>query len=300
MSDDKQEEMNEQDQTADEAVVDTEGEQTDQEPEAKVEPAYAQAINPEIQLELDRFGRHVDSLTEAVLESADLANRSAMATTGIAEDFKNSITAWNDVNNQNILYLKVLVIVGGIVMFISSVLFSVSALRLGSRISELDSMMMAVGKRVVELNASSQDVSSLRERIESLNTKQEQIVTTQEKLAKEVRDSLAQTAELLTQLPGQAAKQVAATNGALGTQVESLKAAMEAQSKTVKDLGSSVSALQGRIGNVNGLKRQVEAMVQLEKERYLETMQRAAQAQQAAPAAKAKPLAYPPVKPEGQ
>ena len=161
-------------------------------------------------------------------------------------------------------------------------------------------MMMAVGKRVVELNASSQDVSSLRERIESLNTKQEQIVTTQEKLAKEVRDSLAQTAELLTQLPGQAAKQVAATNGALGTQVESLKAAMEAQSKTVKDLGSSVSALQGRIGNVNGLKRQVEAMVQLEKERYLETMQRAAQAQQAAPAAKAKPLAYPPVKPEGQ
>ena len=300
MSDDKQEEMNEQDQTAEEAVVDTEGEQTDQEPEAKAEPAYAQAINPEIQLELDRFGRHVDSLTEAVLESADLANRSAMATTGIAEDFKNSITAWNDVNNQNILYLKVLVIVGGIVMFISSVLFSVSALRLGSRISELDSMMMAVGKRVVELNASSQDVSSLRERIESLNTKQEQIVTTQEKLAKEVRDSLAQTAELLTQLPGQAAKQVAATNGALGTQVESLKAAMEAQSKTVKDLGSSVSALQGRIGNVNGLKRQVEAMVQLEKERYLETMQRAAQAQQAAPAAKAKPLAYPPVKPEGQ
>lgn len=283
---------NEQDEAA--APSETQGGQSE------AAPAYAQAINPEIQLELDRFGRHVDSLTEAVLESADLANRSAMASTGIAEDFKASIGAWNDVNNKNILYLKVLVIVGGIVMFVSSVLFSVSALRLGARVSELDSMMMAVGKRVVELNSSAQDVASLRDRIESLNAKQESIVVAQEKLAKEVRESLAQNAELLTQLPGQAAKQVAITNDALGKQVESLKTAMEGQAATVKDLGASVSALKGRIGNVSGLQRQVEAMVQLEKERYLETLQRAAQAQQTQPKPAAKPLAYPPVKAEGK
>lgn len=285
-------EANEQDEAA--APSETQGGQ----PEAA--PAYAQAINPEIQLELDRFGRHVDSLTEAVLESADLANRSAMASTGIAEDFKASIGAWNDVNNKNILYLKVLVIVGGIVMFVSSVLFSVSALRLGARVSELDSMMMAVGKRVVELNSSAQDVASLRDRIESLNAKQESIVVAQEKLAKEVRESLAQNADLLTQLPGQAAKQVAITNDALGKQVESLKTAMEGQAATVKDLGASVSALKGRIGNVSGLQRQVEAMVQLEKERYLETLQRAAQAQQTQQKPVAKPLAYPPAKVEGK
>lgn len=270
---------------------------TQAEPPQEAPPTieYAQAVNPEIQLELDRFGRHVDSLTEAVLESADLANRSAMATTGIAEDFKNSIGAWNDVNNKNILYLKVLVIVGGVVMFISSVLFSVSALRLGSRVSELDSMMMAVGKRVVELNSSAQDVAGLRERIEALHTKQEGIAAAQEKLAKEVRDSLTQTSELLTQLPGQAAKQVAVTNDALGKQVDALKVAMEGQAKSVKDLDASVAALKGRIGNVSGLQRQVEAMVQLEKERYLESMQRAAAAQQASKPAP-KPLAYPPVK----
>ena len=285
-------EANEPDEAA--APSETQGGQSE------AAPAYAQAINPEIQLELDRFGRHVDSLTEAVLESTDLANRSAMASTGIAEDFKASIGAWNDVNNKNILYLKVLVIVGGIVMFVSSVLFSVSALRLGARVSELDSMMMAVGKRVVELNSSAQDVASLRDRIESLNAKQESIVVAQEKLAKEVRESLAQNADLLTQLPGQAAKQVAITNDALGKQVESLKTAMEGQAATVKDLGASVSALKGRIGNVSGLQRQVEAMVQLEKERYLETLQRAAQAQQTQQKPAAKPLAYPPAKAEGK
>jgi DNA repair exonuclease SbcCD ATPase subunit len=297
----RDQDVNEQDEaqaTEGEAVVDEATEAAEAAPEPQ---AYAQHINPEIQLELDRFGRHVDSLTEAVLESADLANRSAMATTGIAEDFKNSIGAWNDVNNKNILYLKVLVIVGGIVMFLSSVMFTVSALRLGSRVSELDAMMMAVGKRVVELNASTQDVGSLRDRIETLNDKQAAIVVAQEKLAKEVRDSLAQTSELLTQLPGQAAKQVAMSNGELGKQVASLKASMEDQAKTVKELGGSVAALKGRIGNVSGLQRQVEAMVKLEKERYLETMQRAAQAQQQAQpqAPKPKPLAYPPPKPEG-
>lgn len=299
----REEDVNEQEDlpeqnASDDAALESAAVESNSDP--VMEHEYAQAINPEIQLELDRFGRHVDSLTEAVLESADLANRSAMATTGIAEDFKSSITAWNDVNNQNILYLKVLVIVGGIVMFVSSVLFTVSALRLGSRVSELDSITMAVGKRVVELNASSQDVASLRDRIEALHTQQESMVKAQEKLVKEVNDSMAQTSELLAQLPGKAAQQVAATNGALGQQVESIKTAMEEQAKTVKALSGSVSALQGRIGNVNGLKNQVEAMVKLEKERYLETMQRAAQAQQSPAAPKAKPLAYPPVKPEGQ
>ena len=276
-------------------------ESTEQEaqPEAEEapEPEYAQHINPEIQLELDRFGRHVDSLTEAVLESADLANRSAMATTTIGEDFKNSLETWNEINSKNILYLKVLVAVGGVVMFISSMVFLVAALRVGSRVSELDTMLLAVGKRVVELNASTQDVTILSTRVQELGAKQESLIAAQERLAKLTADSLAQNEMIIKSLPGETAKQMAMTGESLGQKVDALSKTVQSQAEDVKGLGASVSALKNRVGNVAGLQKQVEAIVSLEKERYLETMQQAAAQAKMPPPPKPKPLAYPPVKP---
>jgi uncharacterized protein YoxC len=273
-----------------------EAQATEQEPTAP-EPAYAQHINPEIQLELDRFGRHVDSLTETVLESADLANRSAMATTTIGEDFKASLDAWNEINGKNILYLKVLVAVGGVVMFVASLVFMVSALRVGSRVSELDTMLLAVGKRVVELNASTQDVTALSMRVQELNAKQEGLIAAQERLAKQVGDSLAQTEAIIKGLPGETAKQLAASGEGLAQKVDALGKAMDSQAAAVKGLGASVSALKSRVGNVTGLQKQVEAIVTLEKDRYLETLQQTAAQSKAPPPPKPKPLAYPPPKP---
>jgi hypothetical protein len=51
------------------------------------------------------------------------------------------------------------------------------------------------------------------------------------------------------------------------------------------------------VGNVTGLQKQVEAIVTLEKDRYLETLQQTAAQSKAPPPPKPKPLAYPPPKP---
>jgi hypothetical protein len=42
----------------------------------------------------------------------------------------------------------------------------------------------------------------------------------------------------------------------------------------VQALGSEVKALKGAVGNVDKLNREVEALVTLQKERYLETLQK--------------------------
>ena len=294
------EELNEGVSAPEEAELETQNESAPPEAAPEPEPEYAQHINPEIQLELDRFGRHVDSLTEAVLESADLANRSAMATTTIGEDFKNSLETWNEINGKNILYLKVLVAVGGVVMFISSMVFLVAALRVGSRVSELDSMLLAVGKRVVELNASTQDVTILSTRVQELGAKQESLVAAQERLAKLTADSLAQNEMIIKSLPGETAKHMAMTGESLGHKVDALSKTVQSQAEEVKGLGASVSALKNRVGNVAGLKKQVEAIVSLEKERYLETLQQTAAQAKAPPPPPPKPLAYPPVKPAAE
>jgi DNA repair exonuclease SbcCD ATPase subunit len=257
---------------------------------------YAKTINPEIQLELDRFGRHVDGLTEAVLESADLASRSALAATSVGEELKKVLAGWNEVNGRNIFYLKILVAVGGVVMFLSSVMFTVSALRVGSRASELDAMLLAVGKRVVELNVATQSVETLNKNIQDFNVKQESLAAAQERLEKRISESLSQTEAVIKALPDATAKQVEQTNGALAKQVDGLNAALASQAAAVKSLSAQVGSMGGRVGDVGKLKKEVEAMVTLQRERYLETLQKGVQA--AEQKNQAKPLSYPRVQAE--
>lgn len=281
-------------QSAAETETAGEQDQTSSEPESKAE--YASQINPDIQLELDRFGRHVDVLTEAVLESADLANRSAMTATTVSENLRKSMKEWSELNGKNIFYLKILVAVGGIVMFLSTVLFTVSAMRVGARTAELDAMLLAVGKRVVELNAATQSVESLNRSVQLFNAKQEALASAQTRFEATIQQALSAAQEAVGKVPQEAAKQVGASNGALVKEIGSLKATVDAQRAAVGSLDRRLNGLSGKINDVEKLRNEVNAMVTLQRERYLEALQRAAVDNAKPPP---KPLSYPRAEPEG-
>ncbi len=78
------------------------------------------------------------------------------------------------------------------------------------------------------------------------------------------------------------------------------------QATAVQALGRDVQALKGAVGNVDKLNRDVQALVTLQRERYLEAMQKNAPAAPTAPAAAAErerersvqyPRVQPPVSP---
>lgn len=75
-------------------------------------------------------------------------------------------------------------------------------------------------------------------------------------------------------VPGETAKQVAATSDNLLKQVQGINSKLQTQAGAVQALGSEVKALKGAVGNVDKLNRDVEALVTLQKERYLETIQK--------------------------
>ena len=277
----------------DSEATDAVGDGSDED-ETKTE--YASQINPDIQLELDRFGRHVDVLTEAVLESADLANRSAMAATTVSESLREAMSEWSEVNRKNIFYLKILMAVGGIVMFLSTVLFTVSAMRVGARTAELDAMLLAVGKRVVELNAATQSVESLNRSVQLFNAKQEALASAQNRFESTIQQALSAAQEAVGKVPQEAAKQVGASNGALVKEIGSLKATVDAQRAAVGSLDRRLNGLSGKINDVEKLRNEVNAMVTLQRERYLEALQRAAVDNAKPPP---KPLSYPRAEPEG-
>jgi hypothetical protein len=75
-------------------------------------------------------------------------------------------------------------------------------------------------------------------------------------------------------VPGETAKQVAASSDNLLKQVQGINSRLQTQAGAVQTLSGEVKALKGAVGNVDKLNRDVEALVTLQKERYLETLQK--------------------------
>jgi hypothetical protein len=74
-------------------------------------------------------------------------------------------------------------------------------------------------------------------------------------------------------------------------QVEGLGNQLKTQANAVQALSKDVKALQSTVGDVNVLKRDVQALVTLQRERYLEQLQK--QAAAAADARRPPPVQFP-------
>ena len=109
-----------------------------------------------------------------------------------------------------------------------------------------------------------------------------------------IDSQLKQSESLVQKVPSETAKQVAATSDTLKREVQSLSGRLQSQANAVQSLGNEVKALKGSVGNVDGLKRDVEALVTLQRERYLEALQK-----NNAASAKERALQYPRVQPKG-
>ena len=146
--------------------------------------------------------------------------------------------------------------------------------RLVSRINQLDAMLMAVGKRVVELNAGMESLEGVNQSVKELASQQVALTKSQGQIEGRIDASLKQSESLVQKVPTETAKQVAASSDSVIRQVQGINAKLQSQANAVQSLGSEVKSLKSAVGNVDGLKRDVEALVTLQKERYLETVQK--------------------------
>ncbi len=111
--------------------------------------------------------------------------------------------------------------------------------------------------------------------------KQAQFAENQTVLAKAVSNAEAATKSLNTEVPDAAAKRVSAQTNVLAGQVKSLKSALVAQgaqldkvSSSVVALGSQLKSFEGQVNNVSKLNKDVEALITLEREKYLDLLRR--------------------------
>lgn len=240
----------------------------------------------------ERAYEQYQALAKAVLDSAEIASRSAEAALSVSREMKMATGQFKEMGDAGYKKARLLLAIGGGVMVVCLLFFLIMGVRMVSRINQLDVMMEAVGKRVVDLNSGMESLDGINRSIKELTAKQTELTKAQTEIEGRIDAQLKQSESLVQKVPSETAKQVAATSDTLKREVQSLSGKLQSQASAVQNLGNEVKSLKGAVGNVDGLKRDVEALVTLQRERYLEAMQK-----NNAASAKERSLQYPRVQP---
>jgi prefoldin subunit 5 len=119
-----------------------------------------------------------------------------------------------------------------------------------------------------------ESLEGVNQTVKELAAQQMALTKSQGEIEGRIEASLKQSESLVQKVPGETAKQVAASSDSVMKQVQGINAKLQNQANAVQSLGNEVKSLKSSVGNVDGLKRDVEALVTLQKERYLETLQK--------------------------
>ena len=205
----------------------------------------------------------LEGLKIVVLESAELATRSANMATNAGADLKAATKHLDTTLAIQKKQTTILFAAAGGLMLVAATVFAAMTVSLKSRINQLDTMVGAVGKRVVELDASMEVVGSVNEALQEMVSKQEGLTKMQGKLEARLDEAIKNSQSV----PEQTAQQVDAKGQVLAKQVKGMDSRLQQQANTLKTLSSQLQNLQGAVGETGGLKREMEAIAKLQRDR---------------------------------
>jgi hypothetical protein len=253
-------------------------------PEVATPPAPApQAITVEVdEATKALLSQQFVTLSSSVLDAADVASQAAKAANEAGQKFNHSTVRLTKLSQGMGKTSTIVLASTAVLMVISIGFFAAMGIRLISKVNQLDATVMTVGKRAVELNTSLESLGLMGEKIAELTLQQEQLAKSQNELEQRIASTLAASTESVQKVPEALAKQMAASSSGVTKQVEGLGTQLKNQAGAVQALSKDVKALQSTVGDVNVLKRDVQALVTLQRERYLEQLQKQTAAAQEA------------------
>ena len=232
---------------------------------------------------IEEISARIDSLLPCVLETAEAANGAADVNREASVNLKKGlgqiqarVDSLNSASEKSAL-LASRVMIGAVSSLVIAVfVYGFIAFQLAGRVTQVDSMLVAVSKRIVQMNSALTTFEQLRFSIEQLAGRQAQFAERQMLLVEAVSRSEVSARSMATELPGLAAQQVGEKTDQVVAQVANLGKDLEGQaavvdklSKAVGALGTQMKSLEGRVSNVQKLNADVEALITLERENYL-------------------------------
>ena len=220
----------------------------------------------------------LEGIKMLALDSAELATRSANLATHAGEHMRSVIEKLEASQKKQRKHTLIIFGSAGGLMLIAAMIFAGMSISLKSRINQLDTMVSVVSKRVVELDASMELVGSVNDALQEMVGKQEGIADAQGKLEAKIGESI----KSAQGVPEETAKQLDAKNQILAKQVQSLDGRLQSQANAINSLSNIMKNVQGSMTDSNALKREMESLARIQRERQTLELQASTQANSAA------------------
>lgn len=198
-----------------------------------------------------------------IMDSAELATRAAGLAADAGIQLRSVSKDLQSATHSQRKFSVVLLVVCGSLMLVAGGVFAALSWRLQARVSQLDAMVLAVGKRVVGMDASMESVGAVQEALQALLAKQEAIAGLQVKIDGRLDDAIKSTQGM----PELTAKQVDLKTQAMSQQVTAMDGRLKAQAGALSTLSSQMKGLQGALGDSAAVRREMEAQARLQRER---------------------------------
>jgi len=207
----------------------------------------------------------LQDLKGTLLDSAELATRGASLAVKAGVEMHQAADKLmlSTVSQQKIN--KIILLAFGTTMALAIILFTVMSFRLQSKISQLDAMVLAVGKRVVAMDASIEQVSTASELIKDVSTKQDALTSSQNKLESRIDESI----KVTQVVPDLKAKPPEDKNKEIILLLQNLDSKIQLQANSTKLLAAQIQKLQVSLPDPQSFKRELETASRLLKERQV-------------------------------
>lgn len=230
----------------------------------------------------------LEVLMPAVLDSAEATNNTAEVTVKAtaaletaAQGFKKPVADLVTASERS-SQISGRVIFGSVAaLLVALCLFTFMSFQLSDRVSKVDAMIVAVSKRVVDMNSSLSTFEEIKATINNLAFQQEKFASNQMELAKVIDDTQRITKELRDQVPKATAKTVGEKTDGVVTKLADIEKSLQSQSResakvtgSVANLSQRLQTLESKLKNVDKLNADVAALIKLERDNYLEVLRR--------------------------
>jgi len=213
-----------------------------------------------------------DAVITRVLDASDVANKTASIAATSTEHLIDAVDELRASTVKARMHAVVVLGVTGFLMLVAVGVFTVMALQLQGRLDSADSTIMAVGKRVVSLNASIGTLKEMETVLEKFSERQAKQDKALEKMLPQMETGMAEVRKAVADLAEKSAKPAAKAeadprSAALQAQLKALEPQLQAQARATARLAEQVTTMQANLAKINGVSRDVETLLKMEKQR---------------------------------
>ena len=139
-------------------------------------------------LDTSEVARQIEELTSVVLDSAEVSTRSASIAADVSATMRAVVSKIQENNRRNVMHSRIMLGAFSACLLIAMAIFFAITMKMTKSIKELDTMVYAMAKRVIEVDASLTAIGKTNSDFSEITEKQEEVITTQTQVAKRLEE----------------------------------------------------------------------------------------------------------------